>query len=117
MGIELKYEPNSHYTDNRINVYANEVCVGTLSTSPAVPEQLIWNPDDNVYNVRFQFRNPDTFLSIVESLKCYKNKHGYTYLTICDYNNGYMALLDKELLKKAGFKSLPDISSVCMFLE
>ena len=117
MGIALKYEPTSQYADNRISVYANDVCVGTLSTSAAVPEQLIWNPDDNVYNIRFQFRNPDTFISIVESLKYYKDEHGYKYLTICDYNNGYVALLDDELLKKAGFKSIPDISSACLFLE
>lgn len=117
MGIALKYEPTSQYNDDRINVYANDVCVGTLSTSSAVPEQLIWNPNDKVYNIRFQFRNPDTFISIVESLKHYKNEHGYKYLTICDYINGYVSLLDDELLKKAGFKSIPDISSVCMFLE
>lgn len=117
MGIDIRFEPNSNYIDDRIEVYANDACVGTLSSSDAMPDQLVWNPNDKVYNIRFQFRNTQTFLSVVEQLKLYKSQHGYKYLTIYDYNMGYVALLDEELLKKAGFKHLSDISSECMFLE
>jgi hypothetical protein len=117
MGIDIKFEPSSNYIDDRIEVYANDVCIGTLSSSEAMPDQLVWNPNDKVYNIRFQFRNPQTFLSIVHQLKLYKSQHGYKYLTIYNYGTGYVALLDEELLKKAGFEYLPEISSECMFLE
>lgn len=117
MGIQFKYEPSKRYTDNRIEVYANEATIGTLSSMAVAPEQLTWYPDDGIYNVKFQFRNKDTFLSVVEELKRYKNENGYKYLTIWSYNHGYAELIDKDLLSKAGFKHLPDMHPACMFLE
>lgn len=117
MGIQFRYEPSSRYTDNRIEVFANEAPIGTLSSMAVAPEQLTWYPDDKVYNVKFQFRNEDTFLSVVAELKRYKNEHGYKYLTIWTYNHGYAELINKALLEKAGFKNLPDMHPACMFLE
>lgn len=117
MAIQLSFQDSTKYTDNRIEVYANGAPIGTLSTMAVAPDQLAWFPDDTVYNVKFQFRNPETFISVVEELKHYKNEHNYKYLTIWSYNNGYAAILDKDLLEKAGFKNLPDTNPACMFLE
>lgn len=117
MRIQYRYEPSSYYKDNRIEIYANEALIGTLSSMTVAPEQLIWNPDDRVYNVKFQFRNEETFISVVEELKRYKNENGYKYLTIWSYNRGYAELIDKDLLEKAGFKHIPDMHPECMFLE
>lgn len=117
MGIQFKFEPCTRYTDNRIDVYANEANIGTLSCMPVAPEQLIWTPDERVYNVKFQFRNEETFITVVDELRRYKNEQGYKYLTIWTYNNGYASIIDKELLEKAGFKNLPDTHPACMFLE
>lgn len=117
MGIQFRYERSTRYTDNRIEVYANEASIGTLSSIAVTPEQLNWSPDDRVYNVKFQFRNEDTFLAVVDELKRYKNENGYKYLTIWTYNYGYAELIDKRLLEKAGFKHLPDMHPACMFLE
>lgn len=117
MGIQFRYEPSTRYTDNRIEVYANEAPIGTLLSIAVAPEQLTWYPDNRVYNVKFQFRNEDTFLSVVEELKRYKNENGYKYLTIWTYNQGYAELIDREWLEKAGFKNIPDTNPACMFLE
>jgi hypothetical protein len=115
MSIQFRYETCERYTDDRIEVYANEASVGTLNS--VTPEQLTWSPDERAYNVKFQFRNPDTFLSVVNELKCYKEKNGYKYLTIWTYNNGYAEVIDNSLLEKAGFKHLPNQNPACMFLE
>lgn len=117
MKIQFRYEPSTRYTDNSIEVYANEAPIGTLSSLVATSEQLCWSPDDRVRNLKFQFRKADTFLSVVEELKRYKNENGYKYLTIWTYNRGYAALIDKEWLEKAGFKNLPGMDPACMFLE
>ena len=77
MEIQFRYKPSERYTDNRIEVYANEAPIGTLSSMAVAPEQLTWYPDDRVYNVKFQFRNEDTLLSVVEELKRYTNENGY----------------------------------------
>ena len=37
MGIDIRFEPSSNYIDDRIEVYANDVCIGTLSSSEAMP--------------------------------------------------------------------------------
>lgn len=42
MGIQFRYEPSKRYTDNRIEVYANEAPIGTLSSMTVAPEQLTW---------------------------------------------------------------------------
>lgn len=117
MSIQFSYEPCERYSDNRIEVHANEASIGTLQSIVAAPDQLTWFPDERVYNVKFQFRNEDTFLAVVEELRRYKNEHGYKYLTIWTYNNGYAAIIDKNLLAKAGFKNIPDMHPACMFLE
>ena len=117
MAIEMRYEPSTRYTDERIEVYANQANVGTLSTMKVAPEQLCWSPDDRTYNVKFQFRNYDTFAAVVENLKQYKNEHGYKYLTIWTYNYGYASVLDREMIEKVGFKNLPDNNPACFFLE
>lgn len=116
MYIEFKYELSNRYTSSTVvDVSANEAPIGTLDS--VVSEQLNWSPDDRIYNIKFQFRNEDTFLSVVSELKRYKTEHGYKYLTIQSYNNGYAAQIDKALLEKAGFKHLPDQLSGYMFLE
>jgi hypothetical protein len=115
MSIQFRYEPCERYTDNRIEVYANEASVGTLKS--VAQEQLAWFPDERVYNVKFQFRNAETFLSVVNELKRYKDEKGYTYLTIWTHNNGYAEIIDKDLLQKAGFKHLPNQHPACMFLQ
>ena len=53
MEIQFRYKPSERYTDNRIEVYANEAPIGTLSSMAVAPEQLTWYPDDRVYNVKF----------------------------------------------------------------
>lgn len=117
MSIQFRYEPCERYTDNRIQVYANEASIGTLNAVAVAPEQLTWYPDEKIYNVKFQFRNEETFLAVAEELKRYKTENGYKYLTIWTFNNGYAAIIDKDLLEKAGFKHLPDEHPACMFLE
>lgn len=98
-------------------MYANDAPIGILESLSAASEQLSWNPDDRVYNVPFQFRNEDTFLSVVSELKRFKDEQGYKYLTIWTYNNGYATQINKNLLEKAGFKNIPDQNPACMFLE
>lgn len=116
MNIQYRYEPSSRYSSGNVTeVYANDAPIGILDS--VAPEQLSWSPDDRVYNVKFQFRNEETFLSVVSELKRYKDEHGYKYLTIWTYNNGYATQIDKNLLEKAGFKHLPDQHPACMFLE
>lgn len=117
MGIQFRYESSNRYTDNRIEVYANEASIGTLSSMSASLGQLTWFPNYNIHTVKFQFRNENTFLSVVDELKRYKNKNGYKYLAIWSYNYGYAELIDKDWLEKAGFKNLPDMPSACMLLE
>ena len=56
-------------------------------------------------------------MAVVEELKRYKNEHGYKYLTIWTYNEGYASKLDRDMLERAGFKNLPDEHPACMFLE
>lgn len=118
MNIQYRYEPSKRYSSkNAIEVYANDAPIGILDSMAVAPEQLNWSPDDRVYNVKFQFRNEDTFLSVVSELKRYKNEHKHKYLTIWTYNNGYASQIDEELLEKAGFRHLPDQHPACMFLE
>ena len=117
MEIQFRYEPSIRYTGGEIEVYANDAPIGSLSSFGVTPEQLNWSPDDRVYNIKFQFRNEDTFLSVIKELKRYKDENGYKYLTIWTYNNGYAEQIDKLLLDKAGFKHLPDMHPACMFLE
>lgn len=117
MDIQFRYEKSERYSDERIEVYANKANIGTLSTMAVAPDQLCWSPDTMTYNVKFQFRNEETFMAVVEELKRYKNEHGYKYLTIWTYNEGYASKLDKGMLERAGFKNLPDEHPACMFLE
>ena len=115
--IQFRYEESTHYTDGRIEVYANEAPIGTLSSLPVAQDQLTWHPNDKIHTAKFQFRKEDTFLAVVRELKRYKDENGYKYLTIWAHNYGYAALIDKDILKKAGFKNLPDTNPACMFLE
>lgn len=116
--ILFRYEKNEQYTiPGSVEVYANNAPVGILTTIVGDKDNLNWYPDSRVRNVRFQFRNEDTFLSVVAELKRYKNEHGYKYLTIWPYNNGYVSQLSEELLKKAGFKHFEDQPQACMSLE
>lgn len=116
--ILFRYEKSERYTiPGSVEVYANNAPVGILSTIPGDPDNLNWNPDNRVRNVRFQFRNEDTFLSVVAELKRYKNEHGYKYLTIWPYNNGYVSQLDQKLLEKAGFRHFEDQPQACMSIE
>lgn len=117
MDITFHYEKSKKYTNNSIDVYANDANIGNLSTLPVAPEQLCWSPDYDNPNVKFQFRKEDTFLAVVEELRRYKNENNYKYLTIWTYNNGYASEINKELLEKAGFRQLPDRHPACMFLE
>lgn len=118
MNIQYRYEPSSRYSSGNVTeVYANDAPIGILESLTAASEQLSWNPDDRVYNVPFQFRNEDTFLSVVSELKRFKDEQGYKYLTIWTYNNGYATQINKNLLEKAGFKNIPDQNPACMFLE
>ena len=117
MNINFKYEKSSRCTSKDIiEVYANDAPIGILD-SFSDSEQLNWSPDDRVDNVAFQFRNINTFLAVVAELQRYKDAHGYKYLTIWSYNNGYIAQLEKSILEKAGFKHLPNTNPACMFLE
>lgn len=120
MDIQYRYEPSSRYSSpnsNAVEVYANKTPIGILNSMAVAPEQLSWSPDGRIYNVKFQFRNESTFLSVVSELKRYKDEHGHKYLTIWTYNNGYAAQIDQCLLEKAGFRHLPDQNPACMFLE
>lgn len=116
MKIQFRYEKSDRYSDGFIEVFANEAQIGILSSN-AVPEQLEWDPDIEHNNARFQFRKEETFNEVVNELKRYKNEKGFRYLTICRYNNGYMAQLDKDMLERAGFKILPDKHPAFMYLE
>ena len=117
--IHFSYRNCDRYSDDRVEVFANKAQIGTLSCTDFMtdsPEQLCWNPD-LTYNVKFQFRNEDTFRAVIEELRMYKNKYGYKYLTICKYNNGYASTLDKGMLERAGFKELPDANPAYLYLE
>ena len=114
MAVEMRYEPSKRYTDERMEVYANKANVGTLQ---AMGNQLNCYPDDYTHNVKFQFRNYDTFAAVVEGLRQYKNEQGYKYITIWTYNYGYAAVLDRDMIEKVGFKHLPDNNPACFFLE
>lgn len=116
--INFSYKESEKYTDDAIEVFANDANVGILSSQKNFPGHLMWHPDfEKTYCVRFQFRHEETFLSVVEELKRYKDEHGYKYLTIWAYNGGYASLLDMSLLEKAGFKTLQDMDPNCLFLE
>ncbi len=117
MSIKYKYEPSTYYTDNRIDVFANGVPIGTLQSTKAAPEQLDWIPDDRVHNIKFQFRNEETFIAVVKELKRYKDENGYKYLGIWSLNHGYVESISKNWLEKAGFKKLPGTHPECMYLE
>ena len=116
MNIKYKYEQSERYSSTGIiEVYANNAPIGILDSE--TNEQLSWSPDDRIYNVKFQFRKEETFLSVVSELKRYKDEHGYKYLTIWTHNNGYAAQIDNKLLEKAGFRYLPNENPACMFLK
>lgn len=116
MFFEYSYEPSSRYKD-KIEFKVNDVLVGLLSSSVHAPDQLNWHPEPMNYYVRFQFRKLETWVTVVEELKRYKDENGYKYLTIWDMNNGYAAELDREFIEKVGFRQLPDHHSACYFLE
>lgn len=117
MDIQFRYEESERFSDGRIEVYANKAKVGTLSSMAVGPDQLCWSPDIDTYNIKFQFRNEETFKAVVDELRRYKNEHGYKYLTIWTYNEGYASKLDKAMLERAGFRYHPDENPACMFLE
>ncbi len=114
--INLRVEASSRYNnDNMFDVFANDALVGTLFSN--VEGWLNWMPDVFGGNPSFQFRNDETFYSVVQALKKYKNENGYQYLVIHAYNGGFVSCLDKDLLLKAGFKNRPDCDPSSMFLE
>lgn len=117
MQIHFNYKQSTVSQNNYIEVYANDAPIGTLSSTAAASEQLFWSPSDKVYRADFQFRNEDTFLSVVDELKRYKTEHGYRYLTIATFQSEYGDLLDIQLLKKAGFTHIPNKHSSFLFLE
>lgn len=117
--IQFRYQKSTRYTDGREEVYANKANIGTLSQNKVAPECLYWSPDiseNMVYNVSFQFRNEETFMTVVEELKRYKTEQGYKYLVVYTFN-GYLDKLDKKLFEKAGFRTLPKENPEFMFLE
>lgn len=115
MEIKFKYEKSQRYTDESIEVSANDAPIGILKAYDN--NELMWSPDDRIYNIKFQFRNEETFLKVTQELQRYKDEQGYKYLTIWSYNNGYAEVLDKELLEKAGFRHIPGKHPACMCLE
>lgn len=112
--IFLKFEKADDCIGGLIRVLANRASIGTLFP---FEKWLKWEPDIRNYNVKFQFRNEDTFLEVVNQLKNYKAQQGYKYLVITSIGNGYASQLDKELIRKAGFVSLPNESPDLFFLE
>ena len=115
--IDINVVDAVNYTDSRLEVLANGISVGTLTTFTAAPNQLSWFPNPNVRDVKFQMRNADTFNQIAQYLNDFKSEKGYKYLTIWERNGGYAAMLDKELIKYAGFKPIPDDIPTCYILE
>ena len=117
MSIQFRYEKCERYTDDRIEVFANEASVGTLSNIAQEPKWLNWFPDEKNYNVAFQFRREETFFEVVDELKRYKDAHGYEYITIWSFSGGFVAKLDIKMLEKAGFHHIRGKHPDCMFLE
>ena len=99
--VELTFEEKNYVS----LVFANGANVGHL-----VPCRtwLVWFPNDEFRNIRFQFRNEQIFLDIVQGLKKYKDEKGFDYLAISRENNGYAAQISEETIFKAGFIHLPD---------
>lgn len=117
MNIKLRYEPRKDSINNTdIAVTANDAPIGYLTSAKVNPDILTWSPSDDIYDVAFQFRNSDTFLYVVHTLKEYCATHGYKYLAIWNYNNGYAAQLDDQLLSQAGFRHLAHLHPDCMVL-
>lgn len=118
MFINYRYEETENAgTDGYIKVYANDAPIGVLYGTASSKDLLIWSPDKRVCNVKFQFRNDETFLTVVNELRRYKNEKGFKYLTIWSHKGEYADLLNKELIKKAGFYQLPDAHPACYFVE
>lgn len=116
MEVMLRYEESKAFITDRTLVYANEACVGSLKVIGSSLDTLNWLPE-NETNVKFQFRNKETFFAVVRELKRYKDEHGFKYLAIWAYNNGFVSQMDKEVLEEAGFRYLEDGHPACMCLE
>lgn len=120
MYIFLNFTEKERYENDKIiEVYANEAPIGFLyevKSNLSTKKFLYWTPDKNRNYIDFQFRNADTFYEVVEQLNNYKYDQGYTYLGIwC--RQGEYGMLDRKMLEKAGFKSLPDGHPECLYLE
>ena len=111
--VTLKFTKEDRLTDNPLTVYANDACVGNVI---AAMENLIWNSGGN-YNPKYQFRNEDIFAAVVAELKKYKDEHGFKYLVIDNHSNGFASVLDPVMIRRAGFRQLPDNNPALYFLE
>ncbi len=86
--IRFTYSNSTKYSD-AVELHANGAIVGILTITS---DWLIWSPDLQNCNVKFQFRKLETFVAVVKELQRYKNEHGYRYLVIWTYNNGIASL-------------------------
>lgn len=112
--IKLKVEHNENLeTENYFSIYANDACIGNLTASS---ENILWNSLGS-YNPRYQFKDEDIFASVVAELKKYKNEHGYQYLVIDSLRGGFASELDSTMIRRVGFKQLPDNHPSLYYLE
>ena len=115
--MHLNFKKSKIYISQKtIDVFVDDICVGILQHMAVAPDQLHWIPDDRVDCTKFPFNDEEAFVSLIFTLKNYKNEHGYKYLTIWAHNNGYVAQLNEDLLSKAGFRHIPNLHPSCMIV-
>lgn len=109
MLIKFDYKPNTKYAKelNYLDIYANDVPVGTLR--PLVgSDEISWDPITTYDATRFALRNKEVRMAVAEELKRYKEEHGYKYVYISKGSSGVASLFSDETLLEMGFKYLPD---------
>ena len=105
--IEVTFKESDNFTE----VYANEVSIGNLIRVSG--NWLNWAPTHATNIVSFQFRKKETFVSVVEQLRNYKDCQDCEYLVISDY----ASIIDKSWLDEVGFKQLPNAPKDLYFLK
>ena len=112
--VNLKIMQEKRFADGCLTVYANDACVGCVT---AVLGNLTWQKSPDVDNPRYQFKDVDIFASVVAELKKYKDEHSYKYLVIDNHRGGYASVLDLDMIRRVGFRQLPDDNPALYFLD
>lgn len=103
----------------KIGVWVNGADVGKLIQQDDYPDCLFWTPNKNFRHVRFQFRNQDTFVKVIDGIYKYKCKIKIKYLVVGTTGFEYASSLQlsKERFENLGFKSLPFKDDNFLYLE